>query len=293
MRLHQAIRAFLHERKLRNLSPATLANYQQRLEDLARFTGNIDISEISLARLRQWVSEKFDRGLSPHTIWTYVVIARLFFKWCVEEGLLDDSPAHRLEKPKLPEYMPKALTPEEIQRLLKAAEKGHHPERDRALLLFILETGARRSAVANLRMENFFLEEGMALTWTKGQREVWLFFDQPQVKQSLWAWLAVRNPALFHPKVPRDSVFGLTSDGLRQVFTRLRKRAGIERRVSPHIFRHTSATMRAEQGIDTPSLQQIMGWKDIRMAEVYTRMAKNRIKRRASATSPVSALFED
>ncbi len=293
MRLYQAITHFLRERELRNLSESTLNNYRFVLDDLVQFAGDVDLQKIQLNLLREWIYEKFERKLSPHTIWTYVVITRLFFRWCVEEGLLEESPAQRLQKPRLPEYLPRALTTEEVQKLLQAAQQGYHPERDRALILFLLETGARRSAVANLLIENLYLHEGVARTWTKGQREVWLFFDEPHVLQALQEWLDVRTPSLFHPKVPPNSVFGLTSDGIRLVFRRLRTRAGIKRRVSPHVLRHTCATMRAEQGIDTPSLQQIMGWKDFRVAERYTRMAINRIKRRASQTSPVATLFDD
>ncbi len=289
--LSEVIRGYLADCRRRGLSESTIQNYQERLFDLLTEVGDRPINAVHLDHLRAWVDAKIERGLSRHTIWSAVVTARIFFNWCVEEGLLDASPARRLQRPRLPRPQPKALREAEIHALLRAARAGMNPERDEAIILFFLETGARRSAVANLRMENFLLEEGVALTWTKGQKEVWLFFDQPIVKDALTRWFAVRDPSLFHPAVPPDSVFGLTSDGLRLLLRRLRRRAGIQRRVSPHILRHTSAVMRAEQGIDSSSLQQIMGWEDIRMAEVYTRMARERIKRRASRTSPVAALF--
>jgi len=292
MQLSTVIHEYLADCQRRGLSPRTVDNYQHRLQDMLVTLGDRPLEEIDLQNLRAWIDAKIERGLSRHTIWTAVVTARVFFNWCVEEGLLDASPARRLKRPRLPRPQPKALREAEIHALLRAARAGMNPERDEAIILFFLETGARRSAVAGLRMENFFLEEGVALTWTKGQKEVWLFFDQEDVKRAVARWLRVRDPARFHPAVPPDSVFGLTSDGIRLLLYRLRERAGIQRRVSPHILRHTSAMMRAEQGIDSPSLQQIMGWEDIRMAEVYTRMARERIKRRASHTSPVAALLQ-
>ena len=100
-------------------------------------------------------------------------------------------------------------------------------------------------------------------------------------------WLEVRDPRQFHSAVNSKSVFGLTADGIYQAIIRMKEQSGIQRPLSPHVLRHTSATLRAEQGIDSSALQQIMGWNDIRMAEIYTCMASDRLKRRALETSPV------
>jgi len=291
MHLDEVIRRYLLDCRRRGLSEHTQRNYRDMLTDLFRTLGNRPITNITLEDLRSWIDGKYDRGLSRHSIWSAVVIVRAFFNWCVSEGILRVSPARRLKPPRLPRPQPKALEEEDIQRLLQAARSGKHPERDEAILLFMLETGARLGAVANLKMDGFLLDKGLARTWTKGQKEVWLFFDQPHTKEALRRWLAVRNPEKFPAKAPKDSVFGLTPEGLRMVFRRLKKRAGLRRRFSPHILRHTSAVMRVEQGVDPSTLQQIMGWEDIRMAEVYTRMARHRIKRLAQASSPVAALF--
>jgi integrase/recombinase XerD len=227
----------------------------------------MEMNQIRLSHLRKWIDYVIKKNPSPYTIWTKVVIARTFFNWCVREGFLKTSPAQRLDKPWLPQRIPKASTDQEIQALLRAAEESEIcPERDTALVYFFLETGARRSAVAGLKLCDLSLQERVAVVITKGDKEV-------------------------RPPSDHQSVFGLTSDGIYRVIIRLKTSAGIERSICPHVLRHTSATLRVEQGIDSSSLQQIMGWNDIRMAEVYTGLANERLKRRALETSPMDNIL--
>ncbi len=290
MLYRDAVRAFLLERRRRGLSPATLVNYERILgEDLYQALGDRALEGITLDDLRQWVDEKYDRGLRVHSIWSYIVVAQAFFTWCVEEGLLDKSPAARLRRPRLPRPLPRALSEREVALLLRAARQGKNPERDEALILFLLDSGARRGAVARLTLDDIDWAQGVARAWTKGGRQVFLFFG-PETARALRRWLAVRRPDMFADGVHPRSLFGLKPSGLRQVFRRLRERAGIQARVSPHILRHTSAVLRVEAGIDASTLAQIMGWTTIRMAEVHTRMSLRRLRRRADQTSPVSSI---
>jgi integrase/recombinase XerD len=251
----------------------------------------MEMNQIRLSHLRKWIDYVIKKNPSPYTIWTKVVIARTFFNWCVREGFLKTSPAQRLDKPWLPQRIPKASTDQEIQALLRAAEESEIcPERDTALVYFFLETGARRSAVAGLKLCDLSLQERVAVVITKGDKEVKLFFGE-FTKAALRKWLDIRDPRKFRPPSDHQSVFGLTSDGIYRVIIRLKTSAGIERSICPHVLRHTSATLRVEQGIDSSSLQQIMGWNDIRMAEVYTGLANERLKRRALETSPMDNIL--
>jgi len=276
--------------KRRNRSNFTVENYRRCLLDLEKFLGNKELEQVKLSQLREWIDVGVNKNLSPHTIWTKVVITRAFFNWCVHEELLPTSPSQRLSKPKLPQRLPKALNEQETLTLLRAAQESRYSERDVALVYFFLETGARRGAVASLLMMNLHLEDGTATTITKGDKEIRLFFG-PTTKEATRKWLDIRDPRKFRPSVDPQCVFGLTSDGIRQVFSRLAEHSGIQNTISPHILRHTSATLRVEQGIDSSSLQQIMGWADIRMAEVYTSLAHDRLKRRALETSPVNKIL--
>ena len=290
MLYQNAFTQYIKSLRRKNYSPCTIDNYSVCLRTLGKFLGDVELENIQLPRLREWIDLAIKQNPSPYTIWTKVVLARAFFNWCVREKLLSESPAQQLDKPKLPQRLPKASTDQEVQALLQAAQESNHPERDAALVYFLLETGARRGAVASLKTENLSLQECMASVITKGDKEMRLYFEKV-TKEAIRKWLEVRDPRKFHPSIDPQCVFGLTADGVYQVIGRLKESSGIQRRLSPHILRHTSATLRVEQGIDSSDLQQIMGWSDIRMAEVYTCMANERLKRLALETSPVNKIF--
>jgi site-specific recombinase XerD len=277
---------YLRSLQRRNSSPCTIDNYRGCLSALGIFLGEMELEQVQLPRLREWIDTAIDAKQSPYTIWSKVVLVRAFFNWCVKEGFLNRSPAAQLDKPKLPQRIPKASTDLEIQALLQAASESLLPERNIAMVYFLLETGARRGAVASLELFNLHLQKRTATVITKGNKEIKLFFGEI-TKDVMQKWLEVRDPRQFHPAVNSESVFGLTADGIYQAIIRMKEHSGIQRPLSPHVLRHTSATLRAEQGIDSSALQQIMGWNDIRMAEIYTCMASDRLKRRALETSPV------
>jgi len=293
MRFSDAVHAFVRSLRRRNRSTRTIENYGYWLDDFQRFHGDAALAAITVHDLRAWLDATLEeRKVGAYTLWTMVVTVQAFFNWCVREGLLEASPAQALEKPRLPQRLPKALEVDDVQRLLRAAREGKHPERDVALLLFMLDTGVRLGAVASLTLDCLYLGKSMALVHTKGDVELSVFFDAA-TKQALLQWLQVRDPDMFRMGVPANSVFGLRPAGIRQVIRRWRTRAGLRRRVSAHTFRHTSATWRVERGISEQALQQIMGWRDSRMANVYTRLASHRLRRISQATSPIAMLNLD
>jgi integrase/recombinase XerC len=289
MQLSAAIDLYLASCRRRGRSPATLANYAHHLHGMSSSIGDVEIGAVTLDKLRSWIDGQMARGLKPRSVWSAVVCCQAFWRWLVAEGLVSVSPAARLERPRIPEAIPKALELEEICDLFAAAAGGCSPERDRALLAFLVDTGVRRSGVASLLTHDLHLADGYAQVVAKGGAAYWAFYSAP-TGEMLRAWLDVRNPDLFKRSVDPRSVFGLTGSGIQQRIERLAADACICRRVGAHSLRHTCAVMRVEQGIDSAALMQVMGWRDLRMAEVYTRLAKHRLRRLALETSPMQHL---
>ena len=264
-------------------SARTIEWYEMWLRDLARSLLFDELEHVTLDDLRRWCDGLLARNLAPASRRGAVTTAKIFFRWCVAEGYLEVDPSVRLEKPTLPRRMPRALETGEVLALLNAAAASRHPERDQALVVFMVETGCRVGELIGLRPERVHLSEGVALVIGKGNQERFLFFGDA-TRKVLDGWLAVRPSSL-------PGLFGLTWSGVHQLLLRLRERAGVTARCNPHALRHTAATLRVENNAGSSDLQQIMGWSDIKMAEVYTGLARERLARRAAATSPMDKLL--
>jgi len=206
---------------------------------------------------------------------------RRFFKWLVEEGYLDQNPAARLELPPLPEEPPKAVTEEDLRRLLEAARDD---PRDYALLCFLADTAARVGAVAALRLENLDLANRRALVWEKGRggrkRARYVYFSE-RTKRALEEYIRVRpedgSGCLFVSK--RGG--GLTSNAIYQVLRRLAKKAGVTGRFNPHAFRHGWARGALKNGADLGTVSDILGHSSVEVTKrFYARWADDELQRR-------------
>ncbi len=98
---------------------------------------------------------------------------RAFYNWAAQEEIIPTNVSAKLEKPRLPKHLPQALSLEQVQQLLDAAAISLCPERDEALLLFLLETGCRRGGAATLRVGDLDLENGSARVVKKGTASDW------------------------------------------------------------------------------------------------------------------------
>ena len=158
MKLQVALKQFILDAEAAGLSPATVRWYRQRLSRLTRFLaeqGIYEVEQVTIAHLRAFVADLWAQttrwadhpyhppsnpGLSPYTIHGYVRTTRTFFRWLVDEELIEVSPAARLKLPRLPKEPPKAIAPEDRDRLLEAAEPD---PRDYAIVCFLADTGCR------------------------------------------------------------------------------------------------------------------------------------------------------
>ncbi|MGD0575014.1 MAG: tyrosine-type recombinase/integrase [Anaerolineales bacterium] len=150
-----AVELHLKAMKRRGRSEVTIGARRYWLGCLGEFLAG---REPTLELLREWADDLPARGLKVRSCWTAIVNARAFFNWMAEEEITPTHIARRLEKPRLPKHLPKAFTPEQVTKLLDTAATGQNPERDEALILFLLETGCRRGGAANLGMDDLNLE---------------------------------------------------------------------------------------------------------------------------------------
>ncbi|MBQ2728328.1 MAG: site-specific tyrosine recombinase XerD [Alistipes sp.] len=206
---------------------------------------------------------------------------RSYYGFLLLRDEIDSSPAELIETPKCGRKLPDTLTIEEIDRLIAAVEgptaKGR---RDSAMLEVLYSCGLRVSELVALRMGDLFFGEGYIRVTGKGDKQR-LVPISDTARERIYAYLDERAPASSN-----EEVLFLNNRGKQltrvMVFTILKeaaRRAGIEKRISPHIFRHSFATHLLEGGAGIRQVQELLGHESILTTEIYTHLDKEHLRR--------------
>ena len=198
-----------------------------------------------------------------------------FFNFLVFENYIKTSPIDLIESPKLGRKLPTVLSLKEIERLLDGIDLGHpQGHRNRAILETLYGSGLRVSELVDLKISDLYFDENMMLITGKGdkQRLVPLGAFAKKFIQIYIQDVRVINKI---GKEDRDTLF-LNRNGKKltraMIFTIIRllaKTVGIEKKISPHTFRHSFATHLLENGADLRTIQTLMGHESITTTEVY------------------------
>jgi integrase/recombinase XerD len=223
------------------------------------------------------------RRLSGESVYLEIAALRAFYKFAENEKLLPQNAAENLSLPRRWKRLPKALTDEEIKKLL-APESPDSPENlcDRAILELAYASGLRLSELKNLRLEQLHLEAGFINVIGKGNKERVVPVGRKAV-EALMRYIEAARPKLVTPKSPatvfltrRGTPFAPVTLWLR-IKNRVR-RAGIARNITPHMLRHSFATHLLEHGADLRVIQELLGHANISTTEIYTHVAGNRLR---------------
>jgi integrase/recombinase XerD len=260
----------------RGLSDATIAAYRR---DLDQYRRHLEGAPADPDAVSSFVRHLHDRGLAPSSIARKVAALRTFHRFLIAEGIRSDDPTALVESPSRPRPLPKALTVDEVLRLLAAPDSGTGAgRRDRALLEFLYATAARVAEAVALDQLDLDLEAGTALLRGKGGKERVV----PVGGHACRALAAYLPERLAWRRPGRDSgaVFlnrrggRLTRQGAWTIVKQSAERAGLPPdRVSPHVLRHSAATHMVEGGADLRTIQELLGHASISTTQVYTRVS--------------------
>jgi site-specific recombinase XerD len=227
-------------------------------------------ADVTRDDIRSWLVDLAD-GRAPATVRNRFLGTRRFFKWLVTEGELADNPMATLEVPKLSEKPVDVLSDDELSRLLKACQGRDFTDiRDTAILLFLLDTGVRRSELIGLRLDDIDVYGNQTATVTgKGDRGRIVVFGARTAK-ALDKYLRSRDrhEHAMCPEVWLGRLGPLTTNGLRMMLRRRGDQAGVDN-VHPHRFRHTFAHKWLEAGGSEGDLMALAGWKARQMVDRY------------------------
>ena len=311
MQLNQAINEFLsgyfstHER-----GKKTEAAYRSDLAQFRAFASEeFKLSALDGSLIERWAAHLRQEEYSPASIRRKIVVLKVFCSYWVRKGDLKESPFWRV---KLSfgrvEQLPRALTEREMRALLRRAWRDYStrsdvrigPEvtshapviwkasscdyrslRDLALIDLLFATGIRVGEASALDIRDFFVREAAFRVQGKGGRDRLAFIVDEETIHIQRAHLEARghikteSPALFISASSRR----LSTQGITNVIARLRREARIKRHVTPHMLRHTVATLLLKNGVDIRVVQEFLGHASIATTQRYTHVTKEHMVR--------------
>jgi integrase/recombinase XerD len=223
------------------------------------------------------------KRLSSESLYLQIAALRALYKFAENEKLLPHNIAENLSLPRRWKRLPKALSNDEITKLLKP-EIPETPASlcDQAILELAYASGLRLSELRKIRLEQLQLEAGFVLVIGKGNKERVVPLGRKAV-EALQRYLDAGRPKLVTKRSPgtvfltqRGTPFSAVTLWLH-VKKRVR-RSGIERNVTPHMLRHSFATHLLEHGADLRVIQELLGHANISTTEIYTHVAGNRLR---------------
>ncbi len=271
----------------RHLSPFTVRNY---LTDLGHFLAFLEQEGVALEGLtrqdfRRYLARLLEEGVATASVARKVSTVRTFLRFLVREGYLAQDPLAGVRGPKRPRRLPAYLSPQQVAALIEAASGlGPFDLRDRALLELLYASGVRVSEAVGLDVDDVDLRAGMARVRGKGGKERMVLLGRPAV-EALRRYLAQGRPAL--ARSPQEGALFLNRDGRRlsarsvQAIVRAyAQKAGIDRRVWPHLLRHTFATHMLDGGADLRVVQELLGHASPTSTQIYMHVTQEHQRRR-------------
>ena len=296
----QMLDAFLsHLRAERGLSPNTVTAYRADLDQLAVFLhdGHDDWSGVTPRHLDDYASWLRKQAYAESSVGRKLAAVRSFFRFLVEEAVVETTPAEHLRPRRVGRPLPHVLGEEEVVALLEAAEAGPGPEgvRDRAMLELTYAAGLRVSEVVGpqgLDLAGLSLDGGWVRVLGKGAKER-LVPLYPSIVERLTAYLRHARPVLAaRAKRGAAALFPnargrpMTRQGFWLVLKRCSARAGIETHVSPHTLRHSFATHLLRGGAPLRHVQELLGHASISTTQIYTHLSDTQVREAYAGAHP-------
>ena len=254
-------------------SQFTISNYEYNLGLFLKHCPVQKLQEIAPEHIRAFLAFR-SQGSSPATLHQAFRVLRTFFRWCIRERLLDSYPMENIKAPKLEQKVIQTFSPAEIKKLLSSCpQKTFLGERNRSIILCLLDTGMRASELININLNDVDYRLGIIKVMGKGSKERLMRIGD-KTRQVLWKYLLIRDTKAIAAQERLflgEELKPLTRRGLTTIIHNLGLKAGIKNiRCSPHTLRHTFAVNFLRAGGNIRDLQSLGGWADIQSLIRYT-----------------------
>ncbi len=269
----------------KGLASNTVRSYALDLKKLFLFFRKERISweKAKEEDLVKFIHYQSQADLSSRSLARLISTIKAFYRFLVLDGVQEKSPAADLSTPKLWLDLPKYLTEEEVNKLLAQPDENTvRGLRDKAMLELLYATGLRVSELTALRLKDLNLDQGYVFCRGKGGKERIVPFGR-SAREVLDLYLQKARPKLLKKENPflflstRGGSF--TRQGFWKILKKQASKAGLEKKISPHVLRHSFATHLLERGADLRSVQLMLGHSQITTTQIYTHVSRRQLRK--------------
>jgi integrase/recombinase XerD len=271
----------------KGLSKNTIEAYQHGLNrflDHLKRKGIKEIGSVGKFDIRAFLLALKGEGLSTKTVVRDLVAIRTFFRFLIQEEILEANPVEEIASPKMAKTLPEILTVKEVEQLLEQPDlRTPLGVRDRAMLEVLYATGMRVSELVQLPTNQVNLESGYVVIYGKGSKERMVPLGSEAMK---WVTLYLQTARQRLAKGKESNFLFINRSGRgmsRQRFWKNIKtyglKAGLRKKITPHLLRHSFASHLLERGADLRSVQMMLGHVDISTTQIYTHVTGERLKK--------------
>ncbi len=275
-----------YQSAVKGLSNNTVESYRR---DVLKFINYVEKSNISgiegvkYDNILEYLTTLQKEGISIRSVARNLVSLKQFFKFLLLEKILVEDPSLSIKTPKLKRSIPNFLSLEDVEKILSAPDPSTYEGiRDRAMLETLYACGIRASELVKLELNSVNFDLGYLIVYGKGSKER-LVPTGEKARSALKDFLALSRPNILKARSSRYLFVtrrgeGMTRQGFWKILKNYATKCGINRKISPHTIRHSFATHLLERGADLRTIQIMLGHSDISTTQIYTHIAKERLK---------------
>ena len=283
----------------RGISPNTLAAYRSDLSQLIEyfnanhFIGNGDGWEcVNEDMMSQYLLHLHALEYSDTTRARKVASSKSLFGFLLDEGIVSRDPTENISSPRIGRSLPDTLSIEEVDDLLASASRQESPDsmRDRAMFELIYACGLRVTELVSLDLEDLDLEQGSVRCLGKGGKERLIPVHADAISV-LRRYIDETRPALVRNSSERALFLNrrgqrLSRQGFWLILKGQAKRAGIDKKITPHTLRHSFATHLLQGGAPLRHVQELLGHSSITTTQVYTHLTSEHVRTEYDKSHP-------
>lgn len=295
MLLEDVIEEYYYFCSAKGFTRKTMINKRQELKQLLSYLtekrGIKNLESVTHFDLNSYIRQKQKAGLQPQSIVSMSKIVGAFFNWCVKEEYLKESPMKKVIIPKVPKKVVEGLTVQEVQKMIDSFSfKTYIEARNKAIIASLCDLGLRAMELRNLRLSD--VKDTHILVNGKGNKQRIVYISHA-LKRILIRYERIRKEH-FQNKHVTDHYFlsykgsMLSHVGLDNVIKEAANKAGINKRVHPHLLRHFYSVQCLMSGIDLYSLSRLLGHADVSITQRYLQsLNQEQLLDKAIASSPL------